>query len=282
MSREQSPIRERSLVLFEPEEAVIRGQAAHHYARGQNFLVDWVEAKGPSARFDVSSPDESMILLPANGATLTAANEHVTAKTRSVCILPPGTTTVTLPEGGHCIYLSTNRDDLVASEATNESAYAKPDPMVSAIGAHFKRTKGNGRIVVIDIDGIDAPAGQMKSLQSETMSINWIDRDKPRSRTALSPHSHDDFEQGSLAILGTFIHHLRVPWGANADHWRDDEHMDAPPRSLIIIPPGTLHTTEAVGDMHHLLIDVFAPPRRDFIAKGMITNAADYVDTQQG
>jgi hypothetical protein len=47
---------------------------------------------------------------------------------------------------------------------------------------------------------------------------------------------------------------------------------------MTIIPPKLVHTTEGVGPGPHLLIDIFAPPRRDFIAKGQVLNAVDYVD----
>jgi hypothetical protein len=49
--------------------------------------------------------------------------------------------------------------------------------------------------------------------------------------------------------------------------------------SLAIIAPTLVHTTEGVGPGSHILIDIFAPPRRDFIAKGQILNAVDYVDS---
>jgi hypothetical protein len=32
----------------------------------------------------------------------------------------------------------------------------------------------------------------------------------------------------------------------------------------------------------HILIDLFAPPREDFIAKGQILNSADYLPPQAG
>jgi hypothetical protein len=43
-----------------------------------------------------------------------------------------------------------------------------------------------------------------------------------------------------------------------------------------VIPVHLVHTTEGIGDERHLLIDVFSPPRRDFIAKGWVANARDY------
>ena len=71
--------------------------------------------------------------------------------------------------------------------------------------------------------------------------------------------------------------HIRTPWGSDANQWRDDEHIEASADSLLIIPPELLHTTEGVGVGRHILIDVFAPPRDDFIAKGWVHNAGDYV-----
>jgi hypothetical protein len=117
--------------------------------------------------------------------------------------------------------------------------------------------------------------------QSATMSINWVDYDGPRDRKSLSPHFHDDFEQASLAVAGDFIHHLRVTWGKDADEWRDDVHMAAYSPSILVIPPALIHTSEGVGPGRHLLIDVFAPPRRDFIAKKWMLNSSEYLDPQE-
>ena len=112
--------------------------------------------------------------------------------------------------------------------------------------------------------------------QSETLSINWAEYDGPRDRAMLSPHSHDDFEQGSLGLQGDFVHHLRWPWGRNSNLWRDDQHVQLGSPSLMVVPPQVIHTTEGVGPGRHLLIDVFSPPRSDFIAKNWIFNASHY------
>jgi hypothetical protein len=44
----------------------------------------------------------------------------------------------------------------------------------------------------------------------------------------------------------------------------------------MVVPVHTIHTSAGVGPGHHLLIDVFSPPRADFIAKGWVANSADY------
>jgi hypothetical protein len=125
---------------------------------------------------------------------------------------------------------------------------------------------------------VKAPADnpRLKMFQSATLSINWVEYTGPRDRTALSPHSHADFEQISLAAAGDFVHHFRANWARNANLWRDDVHARVPSPSVAVIPVHLVHTTEGIGDERHLLIDVFSPPRRDFIAKGWVANAQDY------
>ena len=115
-----------------------------------------------------------------------------------------------------------------------------------------------------------------KLFQTSTMSINWVDYSGPRDRKALSPHSHGDIEQASIAIEGTFVHHFRTSWGSDADLWRPDAHLEAPSKTVALIPPPIIHTTEGIGPGRHILIDVFAPPRNDFIAKGQVLNSSDY------
>jgi hypothetical protein len=41
-----------------------------------------------------------------------------------------------------------------------------------------------------------------------------------------------------------------------------------------------VHTTRAVGAGPHTLVDVFAPPREDFLARGWVLNAGDYPGTR--
>jgi mannose-6-phosphate isomerase-like protein (cupin superfamily) len=246
-------------------------------ARGQNFFVQWLQGDGTA--FEAHSAHEMLLLLPENGAEVSVGQRAAqSVPGRSVCVLPVGDIAVQPKDGGRAVLIASSRADLAPGAACNEHDYASPDARIGGSDAGYRRTRGNGDLQVIGIDSIRPPADKprLKMLQSDTLSINWVEYQDARDRSKLSPHSHADFEQGSLAIDGRFVHHLRVQWGADANQWRDDQHLEAGPASMITIPVHLIHTTEGVGAGRHLLIDVFSPPRKDFIDKGWVANSADY------
>ena len=250
-------------------------------ARGQNFLVDWFEAS-QAASVNFASDDETMVMLFDTAGTISGGGQSKEVPRRSLSILPAGAYEIKLAGAGRGCILSTNRKD-TPPEPLNTASYQPLDARVAPVGPSWARTGDSRNIQVFEIDKVKAPADnpRLKMFQSATMSINWVDYDGPRDRTALSPHSHRDFEQASLAVSGDFVHHLRVEWGKNANEWREDVHKTAPSPSVLVIPPELIHTTEGVNAGHHLLIDVFAPPRRDFIAKNWVLNAGEYLDPKK-
>lgn len=247
-------------------------------ARGQNFIVDWL-AGDRGARLERYSADEAILLLPDAPARVASGEDTREAAARTVAILPAGTVEVALGAPGRAMLLRSDFTPDEAAACRNAGTYRQPDPRVGPKTA-FRRLETTQPFRLLSIDDVAPASGRarLKMLQSATMSINWVEYDGPRDRTQLSPHAHDDFEQGSLAIDGAFMHHLRVPWGPDATLWRDDVHLDAPAPSLAIFPPGLIHTTEGLGEGAHLLIDIFCPARSDFRAKGWLYNADDYGD----
>lgn len=244
-------------------------------ARAQNFVVQWLES---GKTFDASSPHEMMLLLPDGSADVRTSRGTTHVPGGSIAILPADGVSVQVDGTNRGILVASTRTDLTGDAACNANDYAQPDPRLANGDAGYRRTRGAGDVHVIAIDSITPPAGKprLKIVQSETLSISWSDHPGARDRTKLSPHSHADFEQASLIVEGHFVHHLRVTWGPNANTWRDDQHLPAGPASFIAIPAQMIHTTEGIGDGRHLLIDVFSPPRQDFIDNGYVANSGDY------
>ena len=248
----------------------------------QNFTAECLKGKEHSAHKFASS-HETILIVPETSITLTSSDSSVNVPKRSLVIAPPGQYDVAFLGKGRVFALTTGRIELDATgmsiregcEVTNLDSRVKP------IGEPFRRCAAADKSIrIYAVDDIPHPPGnpRLKFLQSATMSINWVEYHGARDRTVLSPHFHNDFEQGSLAISGDYIHHIRTPWGSNADHWREDDHIKASSNSMLVIPPDLIHTTEGVGTGHNILIDVFAPPRKDFIAKEWMHNSADYID----
>jgi mannose-6-phosphate isomerase-like protein (cupin superfamily) len=118
----------------------------------------------------------------------------------------------------------------------------------------------------------------MRLFRSTNLMVNlFLPWPEPRDETRLSPHAHDDFEQISLALEGTFKHHLRYPWVPDKTRWRDDEHVVFSSPSVLVIPARVVHTSQNIGNGVARLVDIFAPPRLDFSSKpGFVLNAAEY------
>lgn len=247
------------------------------FARARNFTVDFALGASGTA-LDASVDSESFALLPDAAATLEGNDETWSVARNSVVILPAGRWRFSLKDFGQIAVLST-ANARPASSAINAVAFEAPDDEVAPVESALRRKQPLRAPQIFDMTQLQAPKDnpRLKMLQTETMSINWVDYEGERDRSALSPHLHKDFEQGSLALAGSFLHHLRVEWGKNADLWQDDRHVEVGSPSMLVVPVRMIHTTEGTGGGRHLLIDVFSPARADFIAKGWMLNAEDFI-----
>jgi mannose-6-phosphate isomerase-like protein (cupin superfamily) len=279
------------LIHFSADEPVAPGHV-HRYASTRRFLVAWTRAAHDGDPVSVTRGEEYFLLLPdaaaevgwgisetaGDGERGATTRHSVLAPARSVVVVPAGMTTVRLEGAGRFIRLFAPAVEELSAVTTESNTNIQTSADLLPLFPGFSRPATGPLVYKLD-DLPNSPGmPRAKLFQSATMSINWVEYQGPRERTSLSPHSHQNFEQGSLALEGQFIHHFRSPWGRDANQWREDEHVKADSDSLAIIPPKLVHTTEGVGPGPHLLIDIFAPPRRDFIAKGQVLNAVDYVD----
>lgn len=247
------------------------------YARGQNFVIAYTEASAPTVLTREKQADEYVLLLPAPeiAATVKAGGETKEVRGYSIVIVPPGPGTIEISGGTVVRIISTRNEDVVA-KCSNASSYATAHPNIPPFQP-WPDPPGGFRIRAYSLD-VPAQEGRFGRIwRCTTMMINFLPREGPRDTTKLSPHHHADFEQCSLALTGTFTHHLRWPWGANMHQWLPDDHEVCPAPSIAVIPPPAIHTSAAGDPAGNQLVDIFSPPRVDFSKmSGWVLNADEY------
>ncbi len=253
----------------------------HWITRAANFVVVVTDAPKSAVFERPNNPDEYMLLLPqATETCVEASGERIDAKENSLTIVPPGKSRVTTQKPGTLVRVFSNKAADLAAMAANVATYADGAPEVIPI-VPWPDPVGGFRLrhyAMSDFPSPDSSPLKMRVFRSTNLMINIFEPwTKRRDETKLSPHSHDDFDQVSLALQGSFIHHLRYPWGSDRTKWNEDEHEYYDSPSILVIPPRVVHTTQDIGDGTTWLIDIFGPPRIDFSSKpGFVLNAVDY------
>jgi hypothetical protein len=197
----------------------------------------------------------------------------------AVVIVPAGTSTIRVLTSGTIIRVfAVPTAPALAARCANAGDYTEPDGNVAAFVA-WPDPPAERRIRVYRLSEHPLEEGRFgRIFRCSTVMVNVLpEHDGPRDPAKLSPHHHDDFEQVSLQVHGDYVHHFRVAWTADSSTWRDDQHRRCSSPAVVVIPPPLIHTSQAVGEMHHWLIDVFAPPRLDFSQRpGWVRNADEY------
>lgn len=245
--------------------------------RGCNFVLTYGEAQPGAVFARDEQPDEYVVLLPDASAVIEANGETQAVAANSIVFVPPGTSCVTLPEGGTVVRLFTTASQDLVALCPNADAYAAGRSHIPPFAA-WPEPAGGFKIRAY---GLDVPAQEGRFgriFRCTTFMVNFLDvQNGPRDPKKLSPHHHDDFEQCSLALKGAFTHHLRWPWTVDRSDWRDDKHLAMGSPSSLVIPPPVIHTTEASSAGVNALVDIFCPPRMDFsLQDGWVLNAEDY------
>ena len=248
------------------------------YGRGHNFMVCYVEAKAGARITRAAQPDEFVILSPQHSTELRVESEHGAEDIPgySVVVVPAGASTIHVKTDGSFFVLYTTRSQDLAAKAVNAAAYAAPRDHVAPL-VPWPQPVDGPRIRRYSMDVASEPGRFGRIWRCTTFMVNLFVEDAPRDIEKVSPHFHDDFEQGSLLMTGAMSHHVRWPWTSNMRNWLPDAHMDCTSPSLAVIPPPAIHTSNGTGSELRLMVDVFCPPRIDFSQKpGWVLNAAQY------
>lgn len=249
------------------------------YARAQNVVLVYSDVDGEVTAARRAQPDEYALLLPDESlsATIEVGGEVGTVRGPALAFVPPGDSTIAFTGRGRAIRLFTTANTDLAERAGNAEAYREPHPHVAPL-TPWPEPVGGLRLRVYELDSEEHVGSPFQVFRCTSFMVNYLPvRTGPRDPTALSPHAHDDFEQCSLVLDGEYTHHIRWPWTKDSTTWREDEHVRCGAPSLTVIPPPSVHTSQAIGSGPNRLIDIFSPPRHDFSAvPGRVLNAADY------
>ncbi|MHA6622709.1 cupin domain-containing protein [Pseudonocardia sp. DLS-67] len=250
------------------------------FVRAQNVVLAHTEAVAGEVLARTGDTDEYVVLLPheISTARVRAGGAEVELAGQGLIVVPPGDSEVVAAAATHLVRLFRPDAPGVAAAAANAASYAEPHPRV-AIEDRWPAPVDGDRLRVYPVGEIGrSPDRFGRIFRTRSFMVNFLyPHQGPRDPEKLSPHHHDDFEQVSLAVRGEFTHHIRTPWTTARSRWREDVHETLPSPSVTVIPPPTVHTSEAVGAGLNQLVDIFAPPRRDFSARpGWVLNADEY------
>ena len=247
--------------------------------RGQNFLVAYTAAAADGVLARAEQPDEYVLLLPNGGmgVTLDWNGQSVAISGNSITFVPAGRSSVRARAQGEIVRIFTTKASDLAARCSNAESYAEPHPNVSLL-TPWPEPNGGPRVRTYSLDVAPEPGRFGRIFRGSSLMVNFLEpREGMRDPTKMSPHHHDDFEQGSLALGGSFTHHIRWPWTPDMTQWRADEAEVCAAPSLCVIPPPAIHTSQSNDAGLNQLVDIFCPPRLDFSSKpGWVLNADDY------
>ena len=249
------------------------------YARAQNFVVVYVEAQAGAVVNREDQIDEFVVLLPDAASAIAVESQGLEEAVEgySIAFVPPGRSRITVLRPGRMVLLFTSLNADLCSRCANAEAYCEPHPNIPPFEPWPEPASGY-KLRRYSLDVPDEPGRFGRIWRCSTFMVNFLPVQLgPRDVTKLSPHHHDSFEQGSLALAGVFTHHIRWPWTPNLDAWRADDHELCASPSLAVIPPPAIHTSRGMDAGVNQLVDIFSPPRIDFSMKaGWVLNERDY------
>lgn len=262
--------------FWEDEPDRVVGSASQWFHRTQNAVIGYLEGPAGAKLSRVADTDEYFVLALSSRVRVTAGTESAEGGPGSVFIVPPGDSEVELlEEGSVWTGFTTAAADLLQL-CQNETEY---EPPVEHIAPVTPMGEPVGGYALRHYDLTAAPDGPRCFVHRTAMvKFRWPFRQEPRDPEKMSPHDHEDFEQASLFIRGTAVHHMRRHWGRNSREWLPDEHQVVVAPAVAISKPPDIHTTRAVTRGEPVgWVDFYSPVRWDILQTGgMITNDGIY------
>lgn len=289
-----STIRPASIARWHDEPPVIESALERTWvARGANFVVTLTQAADGARLVRDDQPDEHMVVLVDCAATFRTGGDTAEVPADSLVIVPPGASELRVHGRGQVLRVFSHRAADLAAVASNAETLepwihaaeaaagaAGPDAVIAGVAplVPWPAPHGGFRLRHYPLAAHTRADSNMRIFRCTNLMLNVMTpRPVARDMHKLSPHAHADYEQGSLALKGQWVHHLRYPWVPDMTAWRDDEHAEVGSPSLTVIPPKVVHTSRNTNDGGAWLIDIFAPPRLDFASQpGKVANEHDY------
>ena len=268
------PTYEVETVRFVEANARGNSEPATWYARAQNFAVGY-SALQAGDELSWSDPDYEYVVGVVEGSIgIETAAGSGEAHADAVAIVPPGDSVIRARTDAVVFRVFAPVPVSLKDAILNWSSYDTARDNVAPFELWPEPVDGYKLRIY---QYADIPQGARKIIRSRNIMLNWEGHPggPARDLKRFTPHSHDDFEQGSLELWGRYVHHLRYPWDADFTSWREDQRLTVDPPGLTIMPVQVIHTSQGLAD-RNCLADVFAPPRLDFSLAGYVFNADEY------
>ena len=248
--------------------------------RAQNVILAYTRARAGDDLDNGTLEGELAIVVTGASPAFTVLTEDsgTMVIAPGLVVLPPGASRISVHGDGPLIRLIEAGEPAWRDRPANASSYAEDHPRVALL-ERWPEPIGGTAVRYYPLSEVpDEPGRFGRIFRTRSFMVNFLpEQHGPRDPHKLSPHTHDDFEQLSLAVQGEYVHNLRTPWLPDSTRWREDEHVRLGSPSVAIIPPPTVHTSAASDPGVNQLIDIFSPPRVDFSAKpGWVLNSDDY------
>lgn len=244
--------------------------------RAANFVVRLTRCTAGARIVQNNCVDEFFTHVVSGSLQVQSDGDVETIGSDMLAIVPPGPSDIIARKDSLFVSVFTAREAELTDKASNAARYAEETgaaPLVS-----WPMPVDGYKIRLYNLPDYNRRDTLMRLFRTRSLMVNMFrHRDGPRDIHTLSPHSHADFEQGSLSLQGEWSHHLRYPWTADMSSWTPDEEIRVGSPALVIIPPTVIHTSRNTSEGSSRLVDIFAGPRLDFsLRPALVCNHNEY------